>query len=157
MSPTCSRACSASASAAGRRRSVKKAGTSTFSRTVSSSNGRSVWKVRPHPARALRKGGERVTSRSNRKTFPARGRTKPVRALKRVVLPAPFGPMSPRISPVRRDRDTLSTAVTPPKRTVIPSALSALCITTPDEVARQLADDAARQEQDDDQDEEAVD
>src|SRR3954469_11198431 len=37
-----------------------------------------------------------------------------------VVLPAPFGPMSPTISPSRTWRSTPSSAASPPKRTVTP-------------------------------------
>src|SRR5919112_1248064 len=37
-------------------------------------------------------------------------------ALKQVVLPAPLGPISPRISPGRMPNDTLSRATTPPNR-----------------------------------------
>jgi len=42
-----------------------------------------------------------------------------------VVLPAPFGPMSPRISPWRTDRSTSSTARMPPKLTARPWVSSA--------------------------------
>src|SRR6478736_2067041 len=42
-------------------------------------------------------------------------------ALKQVVLPAPFGPMSPRISPRRISNDTPSRATTPPNRSVTSS------------------------------------
>ena len=44
--------------------------------------------------------------------------------LKQVVLPAPFGPISPRISPRRTSKLTSSRAVRPPKRTVSPSTAS---------------------------------
>ena len=53
-----------------------------------------------------------------------RGRRRSVRnpdtQSNRVVLPAPFWPMSPRISPSRSSRSTRSTAVIPPKRLVTP-------------------------------------
>src|SRR5882672_5886697 len=42
----------------------------------------------------------------------------PVIALKAVVLPAPLGPMRPRISPSYRVKLTSSSATTPPKRSV---------------------------------------
>src|SRR5262245_6762605 len=42
----------------------------------------------------------------------------PVTALKTVVLPAPFGPMTEKICPVSTWRSTLLTAVRPPNRTV---------------------------------------
>ena len=46
------------------------------------------------------------------------------RQLKSVVLPAPFGPMSPTMWPAATENDTLSSAVMPPKRTVTPSTRS---------------------------------
>src|SRR5712691_4400821 len=52
---------------------------------------------------------------------PPVGRRTPVRQLKKVLLPAPFGPMMARISPRRISKSTLSSAVRPPKRTVSPS------------------------------------
>src|SRR5262245_23006243 len=45
-------------------------------------------------------------------------------ALKQVVLPAPLGPMSPRISPSYRVSETWSSATTPPKRSVTLSTSS---------------------------------
>src|SRR6266542_963835 len=44
--------------------------------------------------------------------------------LKSVVLPAPFGPMMPRISPGEARSETLPTAVSPPKRFVTASSSS---------------------------------
>src|SRR5690606_23512931 len=41
-------------------------------------------------------------------------------ALRKVVLPAPLGPMMPKISPCCTERDTLSTAVRRPKILVRP-------------------------------------
>src|SRR5919197_4230037 len=43
--------------------------------------------------------------------------------LNRVVLPAPFGPMSPTISPLSMSSETLLLAVRPPKRLVTDSRL----------------------------------
>src|SRR4051812_17099454 len=63
--------------------------------------------------------------RPPRNTSPAASDANPDTALSRVVLPAPLGPMMPRISPGATVSDTLSTAVTPPKRTVTPRASSA--------------------------------
>ena len=45
--------------------------------------------------------------------------------LNNVVLPAPFGPISPKISPVSTANDTSLTATTPPKRRETCSACSA--------------------------------
>src|SRR6266851_4083510 len=46
---------------------------------------------------------------------PAVGGRKPLRRLKQVVFPAPFGPMSPTISPSSTARSTRLTAASPPK------------------------------------------
>src|SRR5207248_643559 len=56
--------------------------------------------------------------RPPRPTSPDAGRTVPVHALNVVVLPAPLGPMSPVTVPPSARNDTLSTATSPPKRTV---------------------------------------
>src|SRR5438876_6450681 len=48
-------------------------------------------------------------------TEPLVGRRKPLNRLKQVVLPAPFGPISPTISPVSTVRSRLLTAASPPK------------------------------------------
>ena len=40
--------------------------------------------------------------------------------LKRVVLPAPFGPIKPQIAPRPTSKETSSSAVTPPNRIVSP-------------------------------------
>src|SRR5512133_2835488 len=44
--------------------------------------------------------------------------------LKRVVLPAPLGPITPVISPLLMEKDTSSRAVTPPKIWVMPETSS---------------------------------
>jgi hypothetical protein len=46
---------------------------------------------------------------------PSAGST-PVIRLNMVLLPAPLGPMSPRISPERMENDRWPTATRPPKR-----------------------------------------
>src|SRR6516225_3945159 len=48
----------------------------------------------------------------------------PVSRLNMVLWPAPFGPISPRISPAARSKLTLSTATRPPKRRSAPSTRS---------------------------------
>src|SRR5215470_15186454 len=45
-------------------------------------------------------------------------------ALKQVVLPAPFGPIRPKISPRYNENATWSSATTPPKRSVTSSTSS---------------------------------
>src|SRR4029453_1190058 len=73
--------------------------TSTFSKTVSASNGWGIWWVRAMPARHRACGGRRVTSRPAKRTAPRSGRRRPISKLSAVVLPAPLGPMTPSASP----------------------------------------------------------
>src|SRR5262249_8241965 len=49
---------------------------------------------------------------------PSSGGRKPVMQLKSVVLPAPFGPMRPTMSPSSMTKDTSLLATRPPKRLV---------------------------------------
>src|SRR5260370_5444854 len=53
-----------------------------------------------------------------RKIAPDVGRRTPVRQLKKVLLPAPLGPMMARTSPLGTAKSTPLRAVSPPKRTV---------------------------------------
>src|SRR5262250_1843803 len=63
-------------------------------------------------------------SRPSKRMEPAFGARAPESMLKIVLLPEPFGPISPRISPFATSNDTLLTAVKPPKRLVNPSTVS---------------------------------
>ena len=65
---------------------------------------------------------------SAKTTRPSSGRRSPRRQLKNVVLPAPFGPMSPTDSPSSTVIDTSSSAVMPENRFVIPVASSRLIV-----------------------------
>ena len=85
----------------------------TLSNTDSSSMACSVWNVRRTPQRARRKWAIESRSTPNARTVPAAGRTKPLSTLKNVVLPAPFGPMSPQV-PCSNVRLMSSSEVTPP-------------------------------------------
>ena len=67
--------------------------------TVIEPNTSRRWNVRPSPARARRCDGQPATSSPPRCTVPRSGRTVPAMAPNSVVLPAPFGPMMPTISP----------------------------------------------------------
>src|SRR3954470_22401030 len=58
-----------------------------------------------------------LTSRPLMKTRPCVGSCKPVMTLNSVVLPAPFGPISPVMWPASAVKDTSVTALMPPKRT----------------------------------------
>src|SRR5690606_8635804 len=105
--------------------------TRTLSRTVSDRNSSSRWNVRAMPRRARLAGDSPVMSSPSRNTRPDAGFSKPVMVLNIVVLPAPFGPMSPVMRPSSMVRLTSSTAVLPPNRTVMPlvsSRVPAACV-----------------------------
>ena len=109
-----------------RARAVRAAGRRTAgrSRTLSAhascrANTRGVWKVRATPCAAKRCGARPVRSSPLHEQLPAGRRdARPRCALKKVVLPAPLGPMMPTSSPARRTLDA-STATRPPKRTSV--------------------------------------
>src|SRR5580698_4689275 len=82
----------------------------TFSSTVMSSNVIGTWKVRPMPARAWASGEARVMSAPSNRMRPVVGSVSPAMQLKKVDLPAPFGPISPMISPSATDRSAPATA-----------------------------------------------
>src|SRR5438094_7940351 len=63
-------------------------------------------------------GGSPAMSSPLNTIRPLVGRSTPVRQLKKVDFPAPFGPMIPRISPRGTEMLTLLTAARPPNRTV---------------------------------------
>src|SRR6187399_2274737 len=64
-----------------------------------------------------------ISAPSNR-IDPAVGTSVPDSILKIVLLPEPFGPIRPRISPCSTLNDTLLTAVKPPNRFTKPSTTS---------------------------------
>ena len=96
--------------------------TSRCSRGVMPVNSSMRWKVRAMPSRARRYVGYRVRSRPSKVTVPPSGFSMPSRQLKNVVLPAPFGPMSPTISRSSTSSDTSSSAVIPANVFVISTA-----------------------------------
>ena len=57
-------------------------------------------------------------SRPSRRIEPPEGASAPAIRLKVVLLPEPFGPIRPRISPCASSNETSLTAVNPPKRLV---------------------------------------
>ena len=69
------------------------------------------------PARARRSTDQRSMAASPKRTDPLDGVVKPVTTSRIVVLPAPFGPMSPTTSPGSIAKLTPSTATTPPNFT----------------------------------------
>src|SRR5205823_10119826 len=58
-------------------------------------------------------------SSPRKRIVPDVGLSRPVMQLTNVVFPAPLGPRTPRISPLRIVRSTPATAARPPKRLVI--------------------------------------
>src|SRR5579883_2905018 len=62
------------------------------------------------PARARKSGGVNVTSAPANEIVPVVGMVSPARQLKNVDLPAPFGPISPMISPSSTDKSAPATA-----------------------------------------------
>src|SRR5579871_2278245 len=62
------------------------------------------------PARARKSGGVNVTSAPANEIVPVVGMVSPARQLKKVDLPAPFGPISPMISPSATDKSAPATA-----------------------------------------------
>src|SRR5580704_2491867 len=62
------------------------------------------------PARAWTAGPARVTSSPSKTMRPAVGKVSPARQLKKVDLPAPFGPIRPMISPSSTVRSAPDTA-----------------------------------------------
>ena len=75
--------------------------TSRWSRTVRPPNSSMRWNVRARPSRARWYGASPARSCPSSRTCPEFGRSTPDRQLNRVVLPAPFGPMSATSSPGR--------------------------------------------------------
>ena len=71
----------------------------TFSMALISGKSRMFWKVREMPNRLIWCGLSPLTWSPAKRTSPVVGRNTPVITLKAVVLPAPLGPIRPRISP----------------------------------------------------------
>ena len=82
-----------------------------------SRNGRTAWNVRDNPMRARRCGSSPVISSPPSRIAPSVGFWKPVSTLTIVVLPAPFGPITPNTSSRRIDNDTPEIAANPPNCT----------------------------------------
>src|SRR5207244_1591579 len=94
--------------------------TITFSSAVMALNRRMFWKVRAIPARVTWYALRPARDLPSRRMSPAVGACTPVTRLKNVVLPAPFGPIRPWISPEATVRWTSWSARRPPKRFVSP-------------------------------------
>src|ERR1700744_532032 len=87
----------------------------TFSSTVMPTKVCGTWKVRASPSSARASGDSVVMSWPSKSTLPEVKARSPVRQLKKVDLPAPFGPIRPRISPCSRVTEAASTALKLPK------------------------------------------
>src|ERR1700720_3867294 len=68
------------------------------------------------PLLMMRCGATPEISAPSNRIDPAVGTSVPDSMLKIVLLPEPFGPIRPRISPCSTSNETLLTAVKPPKR-----------------------------------------
>src|SRR5229473_4005445 len=87
----------------------------TFSSTDMPSNVCGTWNVRARPSCARTSGVRSVMSWPSNKTWPEVDKRSPVRQLNSVDLPAPFGPIRPRMSPCSSVTDAASTALKLPK------------------------------------------
>src|SRR5687767_12783375 len=95
-----------------------------FSRTESPAKGWTIWKVRTTPRAQITSGAKPRSEVPTKRMSPASGRTNPEIWANRVVLPAPFGPISAEIEPASTVSDTAFVATTPPKRLVTPTISS---------------------------------
>ncbi len=84
------------------------------------------WKVRAMPRRATSSVRSVVMSRPSKVIVPSLGLCTPLMRLKKVVLPAPLGPMMALILPFSMLVLTLLTAVLPPKR-LVRCSISSTC------------------------------
>ena len=86
----------------------------TFSSTVMSGIIFTCWKVRDRPRRAISREGRPVTGSPRKRTAPRVSGSRPETRLKVVDLPAPLGPIRPKMSPARTWKLTSLTATRPP-------------------------------------------
>src|SRR5882672_6496623 len=113
------------------------------------------WKERAMPRWAILCGGVPAMSRPSKMMRPAVGASCPVSRLKKVVLPAPLGPITACRAPSWTSRVTALTAVSAPKALVSPSVLTrgiglhggGPAGRAPRPEARPRLDDAAAEEQ----------
>jgi len=90
----------------------------TFSSTDIVRKSWMFWNVRATPVRTILNAGCFRSDTPSKRTSPESGRYSRVMTLNAVVLPAPFGPMSPEICPSSTSNETPSSATMPPKRRV---------------------------------------
>src|SRR6266540_274430 len=99
-----------------------------LSTTVMPRKSAMFWNVRATPSAAICGGRKWVMTFPSRTMRPCSGWNTPLMQLRRVVLPAPLGPITDRISPGRTSRLTRATAWTPPK-CLETSAISSCALT----------------------------
>ena len=83
-----------------------------------STNGRGTWYVRPMPRRQRAAASSLVTFLPAKDTSPLLGASSPEMRPNRLVLPAPFGPTIPTVSPAPTENDRSSAMTTRPNRFV---------------------------------------
>src|SRR6516164_511527 len=81
-----------------------------------SANSWLIWKVRAMPSRTRRWGSRRVIGSPSSRISPPEGRNTPASRLTKVVLPAPFGPMSAWRAPFSIASEIAFAATMPPNR-----------------------------------------
>ena len=82
------------------------------------------WNVRAMPRPTIALGRRPTMLWPSKRISPWSGASSPVTTLKKVVFPAPFGPIRPTIERGGMTRSTLLTATSPPKALVTPRASS---------------------------------
>src|SRR4029078_3314929 len=73
-----------------------------------------IWKERARPLRERRCAASAVMSSPPNRICPASGRSSPEGCLMKVVVPAPFGPITACVSPARTSKSTPSVATSAP-------------------------------------------
>src|SRR5207248_7474160 len=91
------------------------------------------------PSRERRSGGARVTSSPRKRTRPEVVLSSPERRLRKVDLPAPFGPMMAWTAPASMRKEIPATAASAPKRRVSASVSSNASTTGSPQQAREPA------------------
>src|SRR6266478_2729299 len=139
LMPTRSSTTRARASASGRCDVRRNAPIITFSSTDMPSNVCGTWKVRARPRCARASGVRLVMSWPSNKTLPEVDERSPVRQLNSVDLPAPFGPIRPRMSPWSSVTEAASTALKLPKAFVTSRASRSMGCSRRDRRLRRFA------------------
>src|SRR5258708_16346570 len=115
LMPTRARTARARVSASARCDVRRNAPVITVSSTDMPSNVCGTWKVRASPSCARASGVKLVMSCPSNKTLPDVDNRSPVRQLKNVDLPTPFGPINPTMSPCSSVTEAASPALKLPK------------------------------------------